>query len=381
MSNRSQEVAREIEFSASTTDGRAPTKPRHDDGWRSDYEAELSKYFSGDYHGDAGLRSGFGAQLEKARDGVSFCVQGFREMPPPRGIELGPSAHGLDVGRVVGALLRLPDVALEAARDRLPKKDGEPERELTEDEALAAYDVARHHIGVLGAYYRKHPVGAYQGLVGLEPFAMACPLTAPIVRATKAWMRAELEKELAHAASAAALSGTEAEKRIAEWRAERANLTADLEAYESDGEERTRKTDGEAVVFLGVRRSAQRRLDELDATIAAATRTPERIDVAAIVRGKWEREPTYDELRQTLRKANEDSKRLKIPETRDAAKRMVAEAMSAAKRDLGAARMAYAAARREGRKEKADAAEAKTKRRLTKKEATIIEYDDRHGLR
>jgi hypothetical protein len=376
MSNRSQELNREIAFSESLSEEKRKAKPRHHDGWRSDLDAELTRFFQGDYVGAAGLRSGFGYQLERQRDGVSFTGPGFNAPQPPRGIEVGPGGR-LEVNEVMAALLRIVDVAIDRVRGEVREKY---KREANEEEILAAYDRARQQTEVLRQFYSKHPTEAYGGLLGLEPHTMTAVISAPIVKATKAWMREELAKELAHAASAAALSKTEAEERINAWQAERAEIAGNIEAYEQDGEPRLGKAVTDAVILLATRRAAMRRVEELDEKLRMATRLPERIDVEAIIRAKWEREPRFDECKARLREANERQKPSKVltPELRGAAKKLVHDAVESAKRDLDAARAAYQAARESGRSERRDTT---GKSREVRIQARIDAFDERLGLK
>jgi hypothetical protein len=190
-------------------------------------------------------------------------------------------------------------------------------------------------------------------------------------------MQIELERELAHAASAASASSKEADERLDEWQRERAALEGRLERYEAEGEERSGKAAGRAVVFLGPRGAAQRSIATLDRQIAAASTLSARIDVEAIVRAKWEREPSQDELRAQLRRANHGQKHLESPELRQAAKRLIEDALTAAKRDLGAARAAYAEARQAGRRARSGTL---WKTRSAKKRAIVVAFDERHGL-
>lgn len=368
--NRSQVLKKEIEFSQSTQETAKRKARRRDGDWRSDLDAELSRYFAGDYVGDAGLRSGFGYQLERQRDGVSFTGSGFVMPSPPRGIELHGPAR-LEVVRVHAALVKIQEMAIEAAREKVKeraKKSPNATREDIENDLMDATDdalmAARKHISVLRAYYSRFATGEYVGLIGLEPFGMVAPLTAPIVAATRKWMAEELQKELAHASSAATMSALESDERMKDWKSDLVQWSAELNRYEREGDEPERQ-----IIFLTRRRSLQREIEELTAQIRAASEPQARIDVQAIIRAKWQREPTYYECRAILRKANEAQKPTHIasPELRATAKKLVDEAMGAARRDLGAARAAYSVARGAGK-------------RMTKKQAILSEYDERHGL-
>ena len=43
-------------------------------------------------------------------------------------------------------------------------------------------------------------------------------------------------------------------------------------------------------------------VEDMTARVKAASRLPERIDVPAIIRRKWNRPPSRDELKETLRR-------------------------------------------------------------------------------
>lgn len=128
MTNRSDEARREIEFSAAPVG--AETIGSRGAGLRTDFEAELGKYFSGFYTGAAGLHSTLGQSLDRVRDEVGFGTGGTPDIGPP---------HGIDFSS------RLEIVQVEFALSRLCWKDRD----------------------YLRAHYTPLPTGAMWGLLGL----------------------------------------------------------------------------------------------------------------------------------------------------------------------------------------------------------------------
>jgi hypothetical protein len=386
MSNRKRDEARAIESSRGYSDESRSGPRENSGGWRSDLDEELRRFFSGDFVGEAGLRSKVGSQLDKIRDGVNYGGGGggmtflgadshgpaiwCRSDLPARCVEFGRS--GLGVNRVMNALRAMPEVAVrELVADKRKKLNRDP----TADEARAVVERAARHVAILAEFYTPVPSGTRWGFLGLGDVALVAATTSVVVKATKASMADECEKELNQARSAMTLSAKEAAERLDVW--EEA-----LSGYEKEAEEAAAELESHAdesgevsVVNIARRRQMLRRLEYARAQAATVAAHVKRIrseqlpaiDVEGMVRRKWEREPTRDELRDMLRRMCDEAKRLKTPELRAEAQRLVNDAQASAKRDLAAARAAYAAARGPARSKRED--------------RTIAEFEERVGIR
>jgi hypothetical protein len=391
MSNRKEQEAQAVERSRgySSEEGKRAPREGPSGGWRPDLDEELRRFFSGDYIGDAGLQCHFGMQLEKAHDGMSLGGGMMSDPRPPRGVEVGP-LHRLAVGPVVEALRGLHGTAVLETAERVKAKFNRPPTTEEIDSAIAKAD---HYFAILQAYYTPHVPGALWGLLGLGDVAMVATLTRPIVKATEAWISDQREAELKHASSAAVLSAGESGERLEAMKATLADLPCEAEGIAAEIATHTDDSGGVTYVSMARRRFLLRRqerlaweVEDMTARVKAASRLPERIDVPAIIRRKWNRPPSRDELKETLRRLCDNSKRLKIPELRVEAQRQVYEAQAAARRDLADARAAYATERRGGRLERQEQAEGRqfrqrSKLRRSRMQDKIEAFDERTGIR
>lgn len=386
-------------------------------GWRSDLDEELRRFFAGDFVGEAGLCSKFGSQLDKVRDGVNYGAGGSpmtflgadshgpamwtRSDLPARVVEFGRS--GLAFNRVIEAFrsmqLTVTQAAIDAASKRfvdafVAKNGRQPNavdmREFKVGDAMRAGRAkAQRHTEVLQAFYLPRTTNEKWGLLGLDPYAFVAAITKPIVDVTKAWMVERCEAEIDQYRLAVTKSQKEAGDRLDEWDGWRDELSRELGEI---GQELASHADdsGAIKVVRLLRRkqliARQALIPEADAELAAyiarvrAERIPE-IDTEGMIRRRWDREPTHDELKEALRRICDAAKSLKTPDLRANAERQKYEALAAAKRELDAARAAYAAERSGGRSDGGQSKKRAPGALSRKQQAILDDFDDRVGIR
>lgn len=302
MSNKSRDEARAIEASRGYSDETKST-PREKGGLRSDLEEELRRYFAGVYEAEAGLRSNFGSQLERAFDGLGYkdCKSPMMlleedhhgeaiwcrdDMPEPC-VNFGP--RGLAVTHVEAALGRLPADA-----------------------------VVR-----LDAFYTPQPNGAHAGLLGLQPYAEVALYTETVVKAARAALEIHRETETGRSAEAVSAAYQASQTRLTMWQ--------EREQYLTDA-----KPPGWPLMRAYARRVLK----------SAGTYRP--LDRSIDIKAKWAREPERDELAEALRKLVATSRHGKNDAAKVAAQRLVNKAQAEARRDLAKAQSLYSSARRAG---------------------------------
>lgn len=116
---------------------------KHYDRWSSDYDEELRRFFSGAVAAEMRFRSSTGAQLERQRDGTSGggCMP---DTGPPPGVFLTlEKRRPLDAPVILETLRMLSD----------------------------------GHVRALRAHYTPVPPGMTEGMLALDPYAMAAVLS------------------------------------------------------------------------------------------------------------------------------------------------------------------------------------------------------------
>lgn len=300
MSNRSESTARAIAESVGHSEEQR-NGPKESNKLRPDLDEELRRYFSGVYEAEAGLRSNFGSQLERSRDGMGYkdCKSSMvflgedmhgeaiwcRDDLPEPCVDFGK--RGLAVNRVEDALGRLPPIA-----------------------------VVR-----LAGFYTPQPNGAHAGLLGLQPHAEVALYTDTVVKAARADLEAKRATETEQSAEAVAATYKTSQERLALWQ--------EREQYLTD-----EKPPGWPLMRAYARRVLK----------TAGQYRP--IDRGSDIQARWNREPERDELADALRRLVSASRHGKNEPAKVAAMRQVTRAVLEAKQDLGKAQTLYAAARR-----------------------------------